>query len=223
MMATRILLVLVLALADCLPVIAGTGSLYSPAGLPQSSSQSYTVPSPQVQGTTVTFPTPPIPLGGALQDFPSSALPVAGTATGSSPLSGTPQGGTPQAGTQSGQVVTTIPFKPPSTETGNIESFFQCGPADVGVPKKKSAAVKVAKSPGKLLWHVLDNLGVPMFVGKDNDLDPSLTRTHFIPPKAAAGQAGSEEISPGIPEKIPESELEGPEVLPNDQSQVSPK
>lgn len=204
---------LLLGSLACSPVFAGTGSLYSPAGLPQSSSQSYTVPSPQVQGTTVTFPTPPIPLGGALQDFPSSSLSVSGSAANAA---------------QGGQTSSTgqAQLKPPITETGSIETFFQCPPSEPRA-NKQSAPAKIVKSPAKLLWHVLDNLGVPMIVGKDNDLDPSLTHTRFIPPELPhAGKNGSSSDvgpSPNIPEKIPQSELEGTEVFPNGQTQATPK
>ncbi len=38
----------------------------------------------------------------------------------------------------------------------------------------------------KLIWHALDNLGVPMFVGKDNDLDPSLRQAYVKQPTATS-------------------------------------
>src|SRR5271154_5963655 len=55
---------------------AGTGQIFSPAGLPQSSTQTYTPPTPD-NTPTVTFPTQPLPLGGGvLQGLSGSTLPL---------------------------------------------------------------------------------------------------------------------------------------------------
>jgi len=133
---------------------AGTGQIFSPSGLPTSSTQSYTPPTPG-NTPTVIFSTPPLPLGPeVLQGFSGSTLPLSGT------------GEQKPGGATTAPTTTTTPQPAPTApENNSIESFFQLNPAPP--PKKKSSALK---TPGKFLWHILDNIGVPMFVGKDDDL-----------------------------------------------------
>ena len=171
---------------------AGTGQIFSPAGLPQSSTQSYTPPTPG-NAPTVTFPTPPLPVGG-LSGFPASSLPLntgAQKSSGSTPVEGTVQ--------------LNAPLAPPIS---SVETFFQCQPVSSPEEQAKSKSA----GPGRLLWHVLDNLGVPMFYGKDADLDPSLNRAFVMPSPPVPQKSGG----PVSPQKIPESELEGTEPSPND-------
>lgn len=180
---------------------AGTGQIFSPAGLPQSSTQNYTPPTPG-NTPTVSFPTPPLPLGeGILQSFPGSSLPLATQKS---------------AGASVESVGTQQPL-PSTTEKNTVESFFQCNSLNIPVKTKTSIKKKTSLlgGAGKVLWHVLDNLGVPMFVGKDSDLDPSLRQAYVMPSPVVSRQT----IAPVIPQKIPESELEGTDVNPkNDQT-----
>jgi hypothetical protein len=80
----------------------------------------------------------------------------------------------------------------------------------------------------KMLWHVLDNIGVPMFGKTDLEIDPSIKTTNVIPPpklpserallkgagetaiteNKATEQAGSQNAQ-SAQKKIPDSELEG--------------
>jgi len=192
--------VILLILLGNSAAFAGTGQIFSPSGLPQSSTQNYTPPTPG-NVPTVTFPTPPLPLGSeALQSFPGPSLPLNNSGTQK------------PSGTTTGSTSSQQPL-PSTTQTNTVESFFQCNPANqTQQPKKKKS---ILKSPGKIIWHVLDNFGVPMFVGKDSDLDPSLSQAYVMPPPATSVK----NTAPAIPQKIPESELEGTDVSPkNDQT-----
>ena len=172
---------------------AGTGQIFSPSGLPQGSTQSYSPPTPG-NTPTVTFPTPPLPLGeGVLQGFPGAAVPLAGT----------------DQGTSTASTSTNQPIARPTE--GSVQSFFQCPPATA--QKKKTASP--VKSVGRFAWHVLDNIGVPLSVSKDNDLDPSLIQPYVMPLSKTSTQMSS----PPIPQKIPESELEGTDVSPAQDNQ----
>jgi hypothetical protein len=124
-------------------------------------------------------------------------------------------------------------------QEGNIESFFQVRknnspPAVVEDQRHQQRAPKTA--PGRALWHILDNAGIPMFMGnKDEDLDPSLTRNYTNPPQlsaenkdtktqsgsGSAKQTATETVSVTKCHKIPDSELEGIEVSPTTDVRVS--
>lgn len=202
----RLALILVVLLVACNFAIAGTTQIFSPAGLPQSSTQNYVAPTPG-NIPTQSFPTPPLPLGGGvMQSITASPLPLnTGQTSSASPDT-------------SGQ-----PLAAPAT--GSIESFFQCQSLtrDKSIaPATASSIIKPGKAvvgdAGKVIWHTLDNLGVPMFMNKDSDLDPSLSRTYMMPPQTVPAKT----IAPPIPQKIPESELEGTEVSPKNDQQVLP-
>jgi hypothetical protein len=142
---------------------------------------------------------------------------------------------------------------PTAPEDNSVESFFQCGPTpapgdqrdnsnhqSTGLPLHRSSREVQQKSSlraaGRIVWHILDNIGVPMFVGKDRDLDPSIDRSNWMPPptvstKVTALKKMEQSSASAIPEsagpstsqgnghKIPESELEGVELpAPKDAS-----
>lgn len=184
---------LLVSVVDTLGAFAGTGQIFSPAGLPQSSTQTYTPPTPG-NVPTVAFPTPPLPLGeGVLQGFSGTSLPL----DSSSPSSGIATDGSA--------------LKQPaasSSSTGSIESFFQCNQsvASQNTQTKKQKGSHL----GKALWHVLDNLGVPMVLSKDGDLDPSLRHPASMPLDSVGQTTGlSPTLRPDPPQKIPARELEG--------------
>ncbi len=100
-----------------------------------------------------------------------------------------------------------------SQNSGSVESFFQISntlktPAaeytsndktashllsEFNSPEPKRAA---AGAPFRFLWHVMDNAGVPMFFGKnDDDLDPSLRHGYSETNYSKPNYAGT--ISPG--------------------------
>jgi hypothetical protein len=177
---------------------AGTGQIFSPAGLPQSSTQTYTPPTPD-NTPTVTFPTQPLPLGGAvLQGLPGSTLPLSNS--NSPPVT-------------TGSSGTLLPLHS-NPNTSSIESVFQIPPVAKNI--NQSTKKKPLKGAAKLIWHTLDNLGVPMFIGKDNDLDPSL-RQGYVAPSSAISNRQSVPITP---QKIPESELEGTDISPKTDSVI---
>ncbi len=80
----------------------------------------------------------------------------------------------------------------PTAGTSKLNTLPSQATLNSVVQKNGSAAPNVeatslnAKefSPGKMIWHVLDNMGVPMFIGKDNDLAPGLERSAGMPDKA---------------------------------------
>jgi hypothetical protein len=126
-----------------------------------------------------------------------------------------------------------------TAQEGNIESFFQVQkkdspPAVMADQRQQQKRPKTAA--GRALWHILDNAGIPMFMGnKDEDLDPRLTRNYTNPAqlstenKNAKKQSGSnsakqtatETVSVTKCHKIPDSELEGIEVSPTTDVRVS--
>jgi hypothetical protein len=119
-----------------------------------------------------------------------------------------------------------------------VESFFQVGPVNnsrarqvarvpAALPPGPADKKPVLKEVGHALWHVMDNAGVPMFLGKSNDLDPSIDTSHGMPPSMVptlkrtdkavenAKQTvveGPSQIDTGAIHKIPQSELEGVEL-----------
>ena len=127
----------------------------------------------------------------------------------------------------------------PTAEENSVESFFQIDTKPRNNPQSllmqpATAATKSNRNshmfrPDRFVWHVLDNMGVPMFFGNhDSYLDPSLRESYVIPsPKLPNEKDVVKEIetspSPRIPnfpqptsatsesihQKIPESELEG--------------
>lgn len=140
-----------------------------------------------------------------------------------------------------------------SPQDTSVESFFQIDPTKRNSPQNllmQSATVasstnnKNKSLPYDLyrgVWHVLDNVGIPMFFGQDPYIDPSISRTYLIPsPKLPSERAAEKELSnknnnaasqlpsvppstsaqststntqsiniQSMPQKIPESELEG--------------
>jgi hypothetical protein len=127
----------------------------------------------------------------------------------------------------------------PATDNG-VESFFQLTPvqpskAHQNVPSDSVAAKSIVtnekkpvmKEVGRALWHVLDNAGVPMVLSKQNDLDPSIDTSHWMPPALVPDLKrvdkpvenpkqtvieGTAQIDNGAIHKIPQSELEGVEL-----------
>jgi hypothetical protein len=166
--------------------LAGTSQIFSPSGLPRSSTQDYTIP--EITVPTQTFPTPPIPMGDtSLQGFSSVPLKEELTINGTKPASSTANVNT-----------TTIP-----APTGSVESFFRCSP--IPLTQEASSTNKnqpAAGSLGKLIWHTLDNIGVPLPTSKKGDLAPGLNQTYFVQPQ----QHMSSNAKP-IYQKIPDSEL----------------
>ena len=64
---------------------------------------------------------------------------------------------------------------------GSIDDFFDTKPVQpIGLDREFNQKIKVHKlsKSGKVIYHVLDNLGVPMFFSIDSPLDPSLENNH---------------------------------------------
>lgn len=124
-------------------------------------------------------------------------------------------------------------------QPGSVESFFQI-PSDTKVQPATSTSKTLESSRQPVrhslfrgAWHILDNLGIPMFYGPDNtDLDPSIPSSFKMPPlkfprdkeldkrtsasdaelkpPASVGTASTTSAPPANrEEKIPQSELEG--------------
>lgn len=141
--------------------------------------------------------------------------------------------------------------KDSSAQEGSVESFFQINPQTRNsrqnllmqpavVPPKNKANRSVPHYAYRFVWHVLDNLGVPMFFGHDSPIDPSITGTYVIQsPKLPRERAVAKELEKSISQsrqpvtepttsqpvpaqKIPESELEGVK-LPTPRDANAPK
>jgi len=129
-----------------------------------------------------------------------------------------------------------------ATGGSTIESVFDLGPVKHSKPVQDAraqaaslderATAKESKEPAmkgmsRALWHVLDNVGVPMVFHKENDLDPAIDTSHWMPPamvpdlkRVNAPSANPKQtviestaqIENGNIHKIPQSELEGIEL-----------
>ncbi len=132
-----------------------------------------------------------------------------------------------------------------SPKTGNsVESFFQLPPAPAAASSFHTQTVhgtREAKkaSAGRALWHLMDNIGIPLPAGKQEEaLDPTIRRGYVNPPlpeidtakapkrkheiviESPAVQSTRPPLPPAstraaevaIQRKIPESELEGVDI-----------
>jgi len=127
----------------------------------------------------------------------------------------------------------------PAVPAGSVESFFQVSPARktsatqptkiqaAAAPTSTAAKTPVLKEASRALWHIMDNAGVPMFLGKSNDLDPSIDTSHSMPPSMVPNLKrvdkpvdnpkqtvveDTSQIDNSAIHKIPQSELEGVEL-----------
>ncbi len=130
---------------------------------------------------------------------------------------------------------------PTPAENNSVESFFQLNRLNTQpmhepvslktvLPQIKESHTSNERTSwlgktGRVVWHVLDNAGVPMLFGRnDADLDPSIARTFETSPKITTETKAVKldvdndrhtELVPkpsepqAIHGKIPESELEG--------------
>ncbi len=135
-------------------------------------------------------------------------------------------------------ITSDAPAKTPQADN-SVSAFFQVptNPANnqATPPTTKKTSVK------RLVWHVMDNMGVPMLVGKDNDMDPSISSSNAMPPVQVPTMASlrkmdkqikhneaittepatANAVSSGqaVLHKIPQSELEGVELpAPRDEN-----
>jgi hypothetical protein len=70
------------------------------------------------------------------------------------------------------------------SRTSPVEAFFQVAPA-----APPSTALKQHGRTYSVLWHVMDNIGIPMFGNKDPDIDPALSHPFVMPPQAPGKNA----------------------------------
>jgi hypothetical protein len=103
--------------------------------------------------------------------------------------------------------------------TSPVEAFFQLAPT---APANPAPATKAHSGTHKALWHVMDNIGVPMFGNKDADIDPALSRPFVMPPLAPdknandANAATNGQIKPAKPTII------DPQAAAQDPAQMAP-
>jgi hypothetical protein len=156
----------------------------------------------------------------------------------SSTAASTPASVTPAPALQQ----TVVKESAPSPQDNSVEAFFQVGRSNRNsarnllmqsaiIPSSDKTSKWRSHGPTRLLWHVMDNAGIPMFFGQDTSyIDPSIKETYVIPapllPRKdakveelekeritpVASQAPTSPATPNSPnalQKIPESELEG--------------
>ena len=127
----------------------------------------------------------------------------------------------------------------------SVQSFFQCAPINITskeIERRQTSEDKKAAgefSLKKLIYHSLDNIGVPMFTGRtDSELAPGISRAYVDPPAPSLAKHGSAKeiqelfsqeaaVAGGKPSqtpKIPLSELEGTsfDTLPNANAEIHP-
>ncbi len=104
----------------------------------------------------------------------------------------------------------------PSINQGNssVDSFFDTKPVQsVNIDPQFNANIKVHKlnKASTIIWHTLDNLGVPMFVNIDNPIDPSLVKPLNAKQLDNSIQQNIQNNNqpPIEHKKLPDSELEG--------------
>ena len=188
-------------------------------------------------GSAVTGATAPIaPATSAPSYWSSTTEPQLRGLTSPSSSSSSASSFASPASSASASSSASYPSTPSSaTGKGSIESYFQLSGSRSSVPpevrSRPDDATKKKFSPGKALWHILDNAGVPMFGGNtDADIDPRITRSYIDPPlpnlNSKVGKASDDTIDTsklhtissdkdpgyaiqGTPHKIPEGQLEG--------------
>ena len=186
--------------------MAGTTQIFSPAGLPRAVSKDYSVPNGI--STPQTFATPPIPLTDTgMQSF--STIPLKDEISPGTAKTNTAANG----GKEPVDITSNKPANKVSNDNASVDSLFQL-PSSPGVGGSSSVKQErsIVGAGGKAIWHVLDNLGVPMFLGKDSDLDPSLSSAHIVTPKNYCCEPQNMDKSINLHNKIPQSELEGIDV-----------
>ena len=173
-------------------VFAGTSQIFSPSGLPRSNNQDYSIPDTTV--STQTFPTPPIPLRDmGMQNFSSVPLRHDINSNQAKPTSQENNG-------QSNA--------PLVSDSAKVETFFQIdSPTNINAAHAINKNASTGGSVGKLLWHTLDNIGVPMFIGKDNDLDPSLRTTNAFKTQSVSKKNNISPVN-NAHQNIPDSQFE---------------
>jgi hypothetical protein len=186
-----LLLTLIILLENKNIVLAGTSQIFSPAGLPRSNNQDYSIPDTTVP--VQTFPTPPIPLrDAAIKSFPIM------------PLRRDIKPNNNNQSTTGENLEQNI--SPIVSDQAKVETFFQI---DSSLNTDQNQYVNKNNLPlggvGKFLWHTLDNIGVPMVMSKDDVIDPSLKKQAISKTSAAL-----ETATPpcNLNQNIPDSQFE---------------
>lgn len=231
------------------PGLAAPSGLSSPSLLPNSSSTSVTAPTapngPAVSAPVSAGDNSNNNLGGpstsASSNQSSGALRAGAASASGGGAGGTASQSNAAQGTSSAQLRGVI-GAPTDASTGKLDdsvaSFFQINAAKTGPGYgliKSSTTSTSGSAPGathSALWHIMDNLGVPVPTGNNTEaLDPSLrrnyvnpelpninnyktrsgktqtlTRGYEAPPTASTQTPAATAINM---QKIPESELEG--------------
>ena len=203
--------------------------------------------------------------------LPETASPTTSNPAISNPVTPAWQTSAPASTGGAPSAVTAVPANLPASAAGNmpaapqlrgiigaprvspgqdnsVESFFQCPPVqDLPVKSDKWAAPENREkrpfktTAGRAIWHIMDNVGVPMFAGNhDEALDPNIRRGYVNPPlpeidkpktakkrheivietpsvqstRPQTQSDSSQASAVAIQRKIPDSELEGIEVIP---------
>lgn len=213
------------------PCFAGTGGIF-PANNPRRKIQMFgpiesptslqQAPTPK---TRQTLPSLPSTAGSVSDDTKpqSTTLPLHGVSDQSSNASAA---GSAQ---DSGGDVASFFQLNPRTSTRDLDASASKSDLKLDAQLEASTTASSPKSaagaPFRFVWHVLDNAGVPMFVGKhDSDLDPTLRRgytgTNPIAPSAPLNASEQAASTTRTPHKIPESELEGTKNMVDDNDQM---
>jgi hypothetical protein len=215
--------------------MAGTTSITAP--VPVRSNVESSAPPP---GTVNNASAPP-PEGGTLTPVnttsPSTSTPFLQSfpsGDGREAQSSNQAGGQGANATPAREGNIQVDVPPPACTQGSVESFFRSTPPQApagnatqnrdAMPRKHSSSNKDSSAVGglgKFLWHVLDNVGVPLPVGNQADLDPSLTPINGNSAPVSSSNSSESfpfpenhenaaaQASQAIPQKIPQSELEG--------------
>jgi hypothetical protein len=212
------------------PAFAGTTQIYSPSGLAPNNAPDLAPPVAPPPGAPAASP--------QSLDF----MPVGTPLPNSSSIGPTNRSPNSPDILQETIVKDIWPNQPQSS---SVESFFQLTKTLPEIVPNNSQATTPKSAPsgksnslpanfGRLLWHILDNAGVPMNANHDSDLEPSIVKGvdwPFTKPSTTAVSHNGAVKAPGnlerlqfnenqgAPQKIPQSELEGIEVPPNNENQ----
>jgi hypothetical protein len=103
--------------------------------------------------------------------------------------------------------------------TSPVEAFFQIAPTVQANPVPQA---KTHSGAYRAIWHVMDNIGVPMFGNKDPDIDPALSRPFVMPPVLPDASANSANAANNSQTKPPKPTIIDPQAAAQDPSQMAP-
>jgi hypothetical protein len=217
----------ILALNKTLLASSAQGSTGATSAAQAAAAQTAKSSAAATQPPPLTETSPP-----AQSALPTLAPMPGPTATSPQAPSSTPADSSPQSATSATRapvlrenVVHNNSMASPDNKASTVESFFDCDAVPpIGQQSRPPGGTDAADNKsgwhaGRLIWHVLDNAGVPMFFGnRDADLDPKIgSRAYINPPDRVPSQTLGEKIRrksvKTVVQSKPDSSLQDPTLV----------